>query len=1243
MRYLIILFLSTVAFAQTAVDGYVNLNLASPSAPGTAISSTIMTNGSTGILSGCTPSGSTGNMTVGVHNPALTLAKPIIVNGVTYGTGTTSQSFSMNMASANTILTCNISGTGRIAVFSFGWKAPAGNPSNVEDIFATQLSTRGFEMWIQWVPTNSLRIESAKDSFATSPGITLVPGNTYQIVVLDDYVNGVTRLAVFNTSPPFAQVGTTQQMNQFVDAGHDNAFFIGNGEIGTSNSTQQIENFLIDNTSSGATFPTMGVGSTVGAPPWQGIVAPTRAIDWSKAGVVGGIPSAAWTQCGATMGTTSTAAQINVRLASCSANQFVLLSPGTFNLNDAISINNHSNVALRGAGANQTFLVFTNVPTTCGQGVPVMVCVRATDSNFSGGPTNTATWSAGYTQGATAITLSAHANLKVGNYIILDQLDDDATACDNGGVLVADITTTCATAGIGTPTSPGVDGPYSGQGNGGGARTNRAQQQIVQVVSCGANTPGAACTTNNLVITPGLYMSNWATSKTPGAWWATSPSQYVGIENMSLDSTSSGQNASSCSGGVGVSFYNSPNSWVSGIRSIDTVRAHVQLNYSPHVTVRDSYFWGTQDRTSCSYGIEFFSTSDTLVENNIFQAIPSPYMSNGPDAGSVFGYNYSIFNLYTASSLFTANAHGDHDAGNGMALIEGNVGNVINADVIHGTGNLQTYFRDYYSGLSLCWQSSTDNSSTAQVVATATVANCNNNLSPFVVNSFHRFYNLIGNVTGTTGTNTGYQTGTWPNFGLGTGNPGFTPPVPNDPNVTPTTLLFGNAPASNGFTGLFSSADVPSTLSNRFQQFYSTPVPASNTLPASFYLSAKPSFFATSKPFPLIGPDISGGNIAGVGGRANTIPAQDCFLGTMGGPTNGVSQPLSFNASVCFTASSGSPIAQVLPSTSTFPAQQVGTTSSAAVVTINNIGTASMTLSVTTTGDYAQTNNCGSFVAAGSSCTANVTFTPITTGVRSGSLVVTDNATGSPHTVALSGTGVQPNAGFNPTSLTFVAQNVGTSSASSPVVLTNTGSSALVISSIAASGDFSQSNNCPITPASLAVSSTCTINATFSPTATGVRSGTISVVDNAAGSPQTVPLSGTGNPGGLAAFTPTSLTFASQTINTTSLPQSTVLRNAGTGPLKLTSISVSGNFGVSHNCPLSPSTIAAGASCTINATFTPTVLGLRSGSITVVSDDSVSPQTVPLSGTGQATPACGGMITAGGVIISGGVQFNCGP
>lgn len=649
---------------------------------------------------------------------------------------------------------------------------------------------------------------------------------------------------------------------------------------------------------------------------WSGVLATSRAIDWSLAGVVGGVPSSTYTQCGATIAAyTGSPSTINTRLAGCPVNQYVQLGAGNFNLTDGLLISNKTNLALRGMGADQTLIAVSGGTLTCGGGAPVSACIRATDGNFSGTPSNLCNWIAGYAQGSTALTFSCHTNLKVGNYVILDQLDDDATNCDNGGVYVADIITNCATAGIGTPTAPGVNGPYSGQGNGGGARSNRAQQQIVQIVSCGTSTPQAACTSNSIVISPGLYMPNWRTGQTPQAWWATSPSQYIGIENLSIDNTNNGQNGNACSGGVGIGIYNSPNSWVVGVRDILSVRAHIQILYSPHVTVWHDYLWGTQNRTSCSYGVEVFSSSDSWIAENIVQAVASPLMSNGPDAGTVYWDNYTIFDLYTAGSLFTANMHGDHDAGNGLCLVEGNEGNVINADVIHGTGNLCSYFRNRLTGLSICWQSSTDNTNTSTVIATGTFNPCTGNISPFVVNSFHRFYNLIANVSGTAGSNTGYScvasstttlsctSGTAYNFVLGEGNPNFALPVLNDVNVAPGTMLWGNVDSATGFgSPRWNCSEVPTALTG-IQAPFINPCPASHTLPASFYLAAKPGWWPSTKPWPTIGPDVSGGNVANVGGHVFTNPAHDCAIaiGILADGTN--TAPSTFNANTCYGSS----------------------------------------------------------------------------------------------------------------------------------------------------------------------------------------------------------------------------------------------------------------------------------------------------------------------------------------------------
>ena len=99
------------------------------------------------------------------------------------------------------------------------------------------------------------------------------------------------------------------------------------------------------------------------------------------------------------------------------------------------------------------------------------------------------------------------------------------------------------------------------------------------------------------------------------------------------------------------------------------------------------------------------------------------------------------------------------------------------------------------------------------------------------------------------------------------------------------------------------------------------------------------------------------------------------------------------------------------PSSLSFGSQATGTTSSAQAVTVSNTGTAAASVSsIAASGDYAQTNNCGSSIAAGASCTVNVTFTPTATGTRTGAVTITSNATNSPTTISLTGTGTTSNA-----------------------------------------------------------------------------------------------------------------------------------------------------------------------------------------------------------------------------------------
>jgi len=304
------------------------------------------------------------------------------------------------------------------------------------------------------------------------------------------------------------------------------------------------------------------------------------------------------------------------------------------------------------------------------------------------------------------------------------------------------------------------------------------------------------------------------------------------------------------------------------------------------------------------------------------------------------------------------------------------------------------------------------------------------------------------------------------------------------------------------------------------------------------------------------------------------------------------------------------------PSSLSFSSQAVGTTSAAQTVTLTNSGNAALNITgISAIGDFAQTNNCGSSVAAGANCSISVTFTPTASGLRSGTLSVSDNAPGSPQTVSLSGSGNVPIAGVSPSSLTFSSQTVGTTSAAQAVALSNTGGATLNLSSIATSGDFAQSNNCG---SSLTAGAHCAINVTFTPAASGARSGALSIADNAAGSPQAVGLTGTGVSAAAATLSPSSLNFGNQTVGTTSGAQSITLSNSGGTAFSLTSIAASGDFAQTNNCG---STLSAGASCTINVTFTPTVSGTRSGTLTVTDSAPGSPQTASLTGTGQSPAA----------------------
>jgi len=310
--------------------------------------------------------------------------------------------------------------------------------------------------------------------------------------------------------------------------------------------------------------------------------------------------------------------------------------------------------------------------------------------------------------------------------------------------------------------------------------------------------------------------------------------------------------------------------------------------------------------------------------------------------------------------------------------------------------------------------------------------------------------------------------------------------------------------------------------------------------------------------------------------------------------------------------------AKLSPTSLSFGTVAIGVTSAAKTVTLTNVGAASLTITAiaitgTNSADFAQTHTCGSSLTAGASCTFTVTFKPTASGTRSASLSVSDSAAGTPQKVSLSGIGTT--AKLSPTSLSFGTVAIGVTSAAKTVKLTNVGTTTLAISGIAItgtnSGDFAQTHTCG---SSLATGASCTISVTFKPTASGTRSAALSVTDNAAGSPQTMPLSGAGT---TAKLSPTSLNFGSVSVGTSSAAKTVTLTNVGTTTLTITGIAIAGtnagDFSQTHTCG---SSLVAGTSCTISVIFKPTATGARSGTLAVSDNAAGSPQKVTLSGTG---------------------------
>lgn len=580
---------------------------------------------------------------------------------------------------------------------------------------------------------------------------------------------------------------------------------------------------------------------------WTGILDSSRAINWAanSAGVVGGIPNSRTTIC-STLNPGATADQINTAIQNCN-NGVVQLNAGSYILSTGIIFNGKSNVTLRGAGPDSTFLKFASANSCDGHNADICVFgfSGCEDCGVSAG--NISNWTAGYAQGTTTITLSSTAGMAPGMMLQLSQAND---AADTGGIWVND------TLGVGS--IEGVCGPNAG------AQKGYCQNQVVTVTGISGN---------QVTISPGLYETNWRGSQSPRVWWTGSaPSTGVGIEALSAD------NSAALAYSI-ISFHNTRNGWIRNVRTMNGTRNHVALWMSSHIEVRDSYFYGTQNAASQSYGIEPEFDSDSLVINNIFQHVTSPVMM-GNDAGSIFAYNYAVDMFYSSVAAFMQTSYfGSHDAGTHMMLFEGNDGTQVLFDTFHGAGgNQTTFFRTYLAGV--------EPGKTGGTVPVAIWAN-------------NRAHNFIGNVLGTSGYHNTYQAGTCANciYSLGDAAWPGSPyqGVAYDPKVVSSLMRWGNYDSVTG-TVRWVASEVP-TAGITFVN--GNPVPATHSLPASFFLPTQPAWWTTpwgTPPWPAIGPDVTGGNVANGAGHVYKNPARLCYE-----HTPSFAGVLNFNAGNCYT------------------------------------------------------------------------------------------------------------------------------------------------------------------------------------------------------------------------------------------------------------------------------------------------------------------------------------------------------
>lgn len=564
--------------------------------------------------------------------------------------------------------------------------------------------------------------------------------------------------------------------------------------------------------------PASGGGGGDSSTFWTGILPTDRGAPWENVGAQrAAIPT--YTSVQATLSAGATASQINSALASCSGGEVVELGVGTFNITDYID-NGNSGCVIRGSGYG----------TVLNMDSDENIFIGAFGASNTGGSTpddsgwTDRAWTGGLTQGSTQLTIASTTGLAAGDLVILSELNREWVFVGGNAGGISD---SC----VDTGSETGGNSHFYGA-------QDRVQCQITLVESVDSGT--------QITIRDPVSYTHVSGSSPVVSYWDNQWVHGSGIENLRIDAN----------GGEGtIALIHCVECWARNVWIDDFGRGGFLTRWSYGATLIDSLLQTTtHTQMSTEYGVECWSCSNLLVENNIFIGVTSPFVPSGQSNNSVFAYNYATKSA--GSELYpTFSTHWPHSD---FILFEGNDAPKFQMDNVWGSSSHVVYFRNRMRG--------TDTGKTGGRYA-------------IMIQAHNRYASVVNNVLGD---NSFHSTGLCTNLSNPGGNPvagvgfyGGSGQECGDSNtmydaVTRTsTIWWKNYDLGTDATGTFDQTASGESL------FPGLSSPAT-TFPASFYLEANPTDWFEDAAWPPIGSDVtcSSNCVANAGSKANKIPAR---------------------------------------------------------------------------------------------------------------------------------------------------------------------------------------------------------------------------------------------------------------------------------------------------------------------------------------------------------------------------------